>query len=291
VGGVVRVTLVRRHLVTVLALVFAVATGIALGAGPLSHEGLVPTRSAPAPEAATEPDPVATADDLAESAATTLLGSRLEGRSVALLSTPGADQAVLDELVAAVREADGDVVARWTAGRSLVSAQEKTLIDTLGSQLVEQLEGRGAAAGTVAYERMGQLVGRATATRQREAEVADDDALAIRQSIDAASLLSAGADEARLAPLLLVVLGSDIEDHVVADLVSGLSFRAAGVVVAARSGARDLTVLDELGSVTTVDGVEGAAGRLAAVLALARADREPGRSYGASGSDGTLPLG
>ena len=44
-------------------------------------------------------------------------------------------------------------------------------------------------------------------------------------------------------------------------------------------------------NVTTVDGVTGATGRLAAVLALARAEEKPGGSYGASGADGVLPLG
>lgn len=284
-------TLVRRHLVAVVGLVLALATGIALGAGPLSHERLLPTTAAPAPERAPADDPVATADDFAAAASGTLLGSRLSGRSVAVLSTPGVEDAVVDDLIAGIREAEGSVVARWTAGRSLVSAQEKTLVDTLGGQLLEQLDGRGASADSVAYERMGQLVGRAIASRQAKGSTPDRDALTIRQSIDAASLLSSPNAEARSAPLLLVVLGGDLEDHVVADLVSGLSSRAAGVVVTAPAGARDLTVLDELGSVTTVDGVDGEAGRLAAVLALARADSETGGSFGASGSDGMLPLG
>ncbi|WP_249424029.1 copper transporter [Nocardioides coralli] len=283
--------LVRRHLVVAVALVLALATGVALGAGPLSHERLLPTTATPPPSQEPATDPGASADDLAESAAATLLGSRLDGRVVAVLSTPGADDGVVEDLVAGIREAEGSVVARWSAGRSLVSPREKTLIDTLGSQLLEQLAGGAAADDAVAYERMGQLVGRAIASPKATGVAADRDALTIRQSIGAASLLSGGGEESRLAPLLLVVLGSDIEDHVVADLVSGLSTRAAGVVVAAPAGARDLAVLDELGSVTTVDGVDGPAGRLAAVLALARADAEPGGSYGASGSDGMLPLG
>ena len=41
---------------------------------------------------------------------------------------------------------------------------------------------------------------------------------------------------------------------------------------------------------STVDGIDGAAGRLAAVLALAAPDEDPPGSYGASGSDGLLPL-
>jgi hypothetical protein len=42
--------------------------------------------------------------------------------------------------------------------------------------------------------------------------------------------------------------------------------------------------------VTTVDGAETAAGRVAAVLGLIRAWRSPGGAYGASGSDGAAPL-
>lgn len=283
-------TLVRRHLVGAVVLVLALATGIALGAGPLSHEAWVPTTASPPP---TTPavDQGPTADDLAEVAAASLHGTRLEGRAVALLSTPGVDTGVIDALVTGVEEADGAVVARWTAGESLVSPHEKALVDTLGSQLLEQLDGEGASADASAYQRMGQLIGSAVASRGSAGSVPDRDTLTIRQSMDAASLLTTGADEARRAPLLLLVLGDDLDDYVVSDLVAGLASRASGVVVAGPARAGDLKVLaEEVAAVTTVDGVEGAAGRLAAVLALARVEKSPG-DYGASGSDGLLPLG
>lgn len=283
--------LVGRHLVTAVALVLAVATGIALGAGPLSHENLLPTRAEPAPRPAGQ-QPAATAEDLAEVAAPSLYADRLAVRGVAILSTPGVDQAVVDELVSAIKAAKGVVVSRWQAGKSLVSAREKALVDTLGSQLLEQLRGdRAADPEASAYQRMGQLVGTAIASSDAQGAPPDRDVLTIRQSIDAASLLSTEDDDARTAPLVLVVLGDDLEDHVVADLVGGLASRASGVVVAGDDRDGDLAVLDELGSVTTVDGVGGASGRLAAVLALAHAEKSPGGSYGASGSDGLLPLG
>ena len=280
----------RRHLVTAAALVLALATGIALGAGPLSHETLLPTAAPPAPAPDRE-ESGPTADDLARVVAPSLLPGRLDGRTVALLATPGVDTAALDELTADVAAAQGTVVARWRAGDSLVSAGEKALVDTLGSQLVEQLGDRAADPEASAYERMGQLLGRAIASRRAGGGPADRDVLTIRQSIDAARLLSTDTDDARVAPLVLVVLGRDLDDHVVADLVTGIASRAAGVVVAGTGNNGDLAVLDELGAVTTVDGVTGPAGRLAAVLALAGAERNPGGSYGASGSDGLLPLG
>jgi hypothetical protein len=283
--------LVRRHLVVAAALVLALATGVALGAGPLSHEALLPSSAEPAPRPA-EQQPDATADELAEAAAPRVLAGKLADRPVALLATPGVDPAVLDALTDDVAAAQGAVVSRWRAGESLVSAREKALVDTLGSQLLEQLrDSRIADPEASAYERMGQLVGTAIASRGKQGAPPERDVLTIRQSIDAASLLSTDADEARVAPLVLVVLGDDLDDHVAADLLAGIAARASGVVVAAGERDGDLAVLDGLGTVTTVDGVTGAAGRLGAVLALARAEKRPGGSYGASGSDGLLPLG
>ena len=283
-------TLVRRHLVGAVALVLALAVGIALGSGPLSHESLIPTTADQAP-AQQKGDGGPTADDLAAAAAPGLYGARLEGRTVALLSTPGVDQRTLEALADGVEAANGSIAARWTAGRSLVGANDMALVETLGSQLVEQLDGRGADPDAAAYERMGQLVGTAIASSQPEGAVPGPDVLTIRQSIDAASLLSHDGGQPRQAPLVLLVLGGDLDDDVLEGLVTGLAARASGVVVAAPRRDSGLAVLDELEVVTTVDGVDGAAGRLAAVLSLTRAEEDPGGSYGASGSDGMLPLG
>lgn len=284
------VSLVRRHLAVLAALVLALATGIALGAGPLSRERLLPTvadRAQPARRTVAGPD----ADQVAAEAAGALLRGRLAGRGVALLATPGVDSATLTALVDDVARAEGSVVGRWTAGSTLVGPGEKTLVDTLGEQLLRQLDGRGAAAGVASYERMGQLVATAIATRTPQGVPPGPDALTIRQSLDAASLLRSDRDQPRRAPLLLVVLGDDLDDHVVEGLVSGLSARTSGLVVTASRRSADLEVLAGNGTVTTVDGVDGALGRLAAVLSLSRVEQEPVGSYGASGADGTLPLG
>lgn len=284
-------TLVRRHLVGAVALVMALATGIALGSGPLSHEALLP---ASAPQVSPSPDPEAsgpTGDDVAAAAAVGLYGDRLDGRTVALLSTPGVDRSTLDALQQGIEAANGSVSARWAAGQGLVGAGEKALVDTLGSQLAEQLEGRGADPEASTYERMGQLIGTAIATRDSDAAVPGSQALTIRQSIDAASLLRQDGGEPRQAPLVLLVLGDDLDDNIVEGLVTGLAARASGIVVAAPGRDSDLSTLGELGTVTTVDGVSAATGRLAAVLALARTEDEPSGSFGASGADGILPLG
>lgn len=283
--------LVRRHLVGAVALVMALAIGIALGSGPLSHQSLLPSSAPQAPTRAAPEASGPTGDDVAAEAAAGLYGARLEGRTVALLSAPGVERSTLDALAQGIESANGSVSARWTAGQGLVGAGEKALVDTLGSQLVEQLEGRGADPDASAYERMGQLIGTAIASRSLAGAAPGPEALTIRQSIDAASLLRHDGGEPRQAPLVLLVLGDDLDDNIVEGLVTGLASRASGIVVAAPGRDSDLSTLDELGTVTTVDGVSGATGRLAAVLALARTEDAPGGSFGASGADGALPLG
>lgn len=284
-------TLVRRHLVGAVALVMALAIGVTLGSGPLSHESLLPSSAPQAPPRVVEQRSGPTSDDVAAAAAPSLYGDRLRGRTVALLAAPGVQKTALDELTAGIEAAGGAVTARWSAGQGLVGVGEKTLVDTLGSQLLEQLDGRGADPEASTYVRMGQLIGTAIASRDPAGAVPGREALTIRQSIGAASLLSHNADEPRQAPLVLLVLGDDLDDSIVEGLVSGLATRASGVVVAAPARTGDLAVLDQLQAVTTVDGTAGATGRLAAVLALARAEENPGGSYGASGADGILPLG
>ena len=281
-------TLVRRHLVAAVSLVLALATGIALGAGPLSRETLVPTQAEPRRAA---PPAEESADDLAEALAPTVSRDRLTGQSVSVLSTPGAPRADVEALVAAIEDSGGDVSAHWQVGASLVGPGETALVDTLGEQLLEQLGGKVADAEAPPYVRMGQLLGAAVATREERAQVVEQDATTIRQSLDAASLLSTESEDPRAAPLVLVVLGDDVEDAVVEGLTTGLAERSRRVVVASGERAGDLAALDEAGLVSTVDGADGAAGRLTAVLALAAPDEDPPGSYGASGSDGVLPLG
>ncbi|WP_432479923.1 copper transporter [Nocardioides sp. GXQ0305] len=281
-------TLVRRHLVAAVLLVLALATGIALGAGPLSRETLVPARAEPrqAPQPTEE-----SADELAEAVAPTVTRDQLSGRVFTVVSTPGADEADVEALVEAAEQAGGDITNRWQIGTSLVSASETALVDTLGEQMLEQLGSEVADADAPPYERMGQLLGAAVATRDERAQVVGDDATTIRQSLDAASLLTTSGEQPKTAPLVLVVLGDDVEDAVVEGLTAGLAQRARRVVVTADERPGDLQALEEAGVVSTVDGADGAAGRMAAVLALAAPVEDPPGSYGASGSDGAAPLG
>ena len=280
-------TLVRRHLVAAVSIVLALATGIALGAGPLSRETLVPMQAEPR---TTAPPVAESADELASAVTPTLTRDRLEGRAFTVVSMPGASDDDVEALVKAAEQAGGSLTGRWEVGPSLVSGGEAALVDTLGEQLLEQLGTTVADPDAPPYVRMGQLVGASLATPDEQPKVVGDVATTIRQSLDAASLLSTSG-EPRTAPLVLVVLGDDAEDAVVEGFTSGLAERARRLVVTADERRGDLAAVEGADTVSTVDGIDGAAGRLSAVLALAVTDPDSHGSYGASGSDGVVPLG
>jgi Copper transport outer membrane protein, MctB len=287
----------RQHVVTLVAVFLALALGVVLGGGPLSEVGRDALTSTSArTKSAADNDTAAFGDAFATAAATRLYDEQLAGRPVALVSLPGSDQRIIDGLVGQVERAGGTLKGTYTVQRALVDPGEKSLVDTLGSQLMTQLDSDAADENAPTYERLGQLLGTAIATHQEDGADVGDDTPSIRQSLAGADLVVSPEQEVGRAPLVLVVLGRDTDDSILGGLVSGLASRALGVVVAGdtRSGQNgDIAALrkqSEAGKVTTVDGVELAVGQVTTTLALVRSLTDTGGSFGASGSDGAVPL-
>ena len=211
-----------------------------------------------------------------------------------LLTLPGADPDTVATLTEQVQAAGTQVIASYGLKRTLVDPEEKTLVDTLGLQLVTQLGPDVVTADATTYDRMGQLVGRAVSATKRSAALEAAKRGSLRASLQGAHLLALPDGEPNVAPLVLVVTGNQVEPLVLSGLVSGLAAVAKGVVVAGPTGDADLAALratPPTRPVATVDGTDTAAGRVATVLALVRVLSEPGGSFGASGSDGPAPLG
>lgn len=276
-------------LVSFASVCCALAVGVALGAGPLHDSDADATtddgqrRTAARPVAGSYPDTFAAA------VAPTLYARRLADQSVALVTLPGADPTIVKALTDGVVAAGGVVASRTDVTTGLTAPGQKVLVDTLGSQLAEQLPGLADPAATT-YPRMGRLLAAAVATTSTAAAPSPQ-SVTVRESLVAAELAS-DPGTGNVAPLVLVVAGEDLEDTIAGGLVSGLAAGAHGVVVAAPSKAPDLAPIREAAAaVATVDGVETAAGQAAAVLALVRQVTGGGGSFGASGIDGALPLG
>lgn len=284
-----------RRLVPLLAVLFALAAGIALGAGPL-HE--VPGAASTHPSAR-RPAAVALDADVLGAAAPTLYGRRLADQPVTILAAPGVRQATVDALTREIGAAGGTVATSARLTEALTAPGQKTLVDTLGTQLAGQLRSQVPALADGAlttYPRMGRLLGVAVATTGTAAPA--EAVSTVRDSLRAARLTT-DLGSAPATGLVLLLVGDDLDDAIVSGLVAGLAAQAHGVVVAGPSRDGDLAALAQEGEgqdgqgkgVATVDGTETAGGRTATVLALIHQVQGGDGSFGASGIDGPIPLG
>ncbi|MCD6640828.1 MAG: copper transporter [Nocardioides sp.] len=292
----------RHHLLTVIAVFLALAAGIVLGGGPLADVGdrvvgdARPTAGDSGSQAGAE---FAEAFDAA--VAPGMVGGRLADRQVALVTLPGADEQVVQSLVELVESSGATLGTRLAVGDLLADPGQKSLVDTLGSQLLTQQAKGAISADTTTYDRMGELLGTALASRQPAGEPVNGQGTAVLDAVSGADLATVAAEGETRAPLVLVVLGEDQRDDagdaIVSGIVEGLARQAVGTVLVGElaDGADGqlgrLRSDAALGEVATVDGVDVAAGRISAVLTLARAMGPAGGSFGASGSDGPVPLG
>lgn len=293
----------RHHLLTIVAVFLALAAGIVLGGGPLSDVGSTVAASS-------RDDIAAAADggaqaDYSEAFVSTLappvLSGRLADRSVALVTVPGADEQLVTALREQVETAGGTVAARYDLAADLVDPTQKSLVDTLGSQLLTQQAKGEVPAEASTYDRVGQLLGLAIASKEPAGEDVNGKARAVLDAVSGAGLMGRAGDVERRAPLVLLVLGDDAADDgadaVLAGLVEGLSAQAVGVVavgVTADGGDGQLGRLradPAAARVATVDGIDTAAGRMTTVMTLQRSLTTQGGAFGASGADGPVPLG
>jgi Copper transport outer membrane protein, MctB len=298
---------VRQHVASLVAVFLALAVGIALGGGPLSSGG-DDDDGTPAASQASESAPPSDrlaefADAFAGVGAARLYAGGLTGHATAILAMPGAEVAEIKAVQAQVVTAGGAITGTFEVSSKLLDASQKLLVDSTSSQLVAQLADPRILADAPTYERMGQLIGVAAATTEPSSIRADLAAVSVRESLAAAGLLTSPQD-VRNAPLVLVVLppGKDGPPSslairtVLSGLVSGIAGNAAGVIVVGDEDSADSGALaalreaDLTGAVSTVDGIETTIGQVTAVLAMEAVFAGTTGSYGASGSDGVVPL-
>jgi len=302
----------RYHVVSLLSVLLALAAGVALGGGPLSDLGRGGDDATERAEARTQDlsrqlDEAGLTDSFQDEFAQDLSAGSVSGsltsRPVVLITMPGADEKVVSSLSDLVGEAGGSVSGTYAVQQTLVSEDEKSLVDTLGSQLVGQPEGKDVAAAAPTYERIGQLIGRAVATVNDAGVAADTSAKDLLSSLKGAELLTQEEGAGTRGSLVLVVLGDepanpDESDKIFGGLMTGLAEQSDGVVLAGTtsSGSDGLMAVlrDDVAfsaNVSTADSTDTTAGRIAAVLALAADGAGTTGHYGAFGIDGALPRG
>lgn len=281
----------RYHVVSLVAVLLALATGVALGGGPLAELGRAASPSSE-PNAADQQAAAAAAfaEDTLAGAAPRLYADGLKDTSVAVVAFPGVPDQTVADVEKQVTGAGGSVSGTVDVQPSMVSAGQKALVDTLGSQLLTQLKGADIPAEATTYDRMGRLLALSLGPGQQ--------ALSVRQSLQGAELADVPDPEGRPSAVV-VLLGKDsgaADDPIYTGLLAGLTSAQPSTVVAgtAADGASGrlsrLRADTDAADLTTVDGVDDTAGQITTALVLTEWPATRGHDYGASGADGAVAL-
>jgi hypothetical protein len=252
---------------------------------------------------------VETADDLVRTLSTDLVGGRLSGQRVLLVTAPGTEGRQAEQLTTVIEAAGGSVTGRL--------ALQPALLDPGATQLLEDLVATVLPAGVQlptgsAVGRAGAVLSSALLTRQGGSAVDRESAQQVVSAFAEAGLTElADAAETPAAATLAVLLtgpapSEALDDEgkaaleALLDVAEQMQSRSNGLVVAGPS-----TSADEGGLVralradsgrdnviSSVDNVDRAVGQVAVVLALReQAQGGAGRYGGGQGASAPVPTG
>lgn len=308
----------RYHLLSLVAVLLALAAGIALGSGPL--QGTVSQRLA----AGSDQDKRSAAttgsqlqdrqavedfqDAFAATAAERLVPQQLDGRTVLLVALPGAAEETLDAVRQQVVDAGATITGQVEVRNSLLDPDERQLAEGVAEQVLDGAPGVPPVGNLSSYGVVGTALGRAYLTARPTGDAVDDAARTIDTSFVEAGFLAEGEPVQRRASLALVVAGPPAsadqtsvtgQDVLFSELVQAMDEVAGGVVVVGPVAAGDPGGLvaavrdgDAADTVSTVDTVDVSAGQVVAVLALAEQAAGRAGQYGtAAAADGAVPSG
>ena len=306
----------RYHIVSIVAVFLALATGVALGAGPL--KGPVDNELA-AQAAQDRQDKLDLRGELAQlqrtddfqtafsaEVAPAIVANRLTGRVVVLISLPTADDAVLEQARAMLIQAGAVVTPTVRLGEQLLDARNKQLVDELSAQLLADLRGVRVPPDAGTYDRAGAILGRALVDTADAGAPTDNSAGTVLSAFRAAKLVVPDDDITRRGSLVLIVTGPRTgvdedalaQDAILVAIARALDARSDGVVVsgppsAAREAGMIAAVREDgttAGEVSTVDVIATPSGQVSAVFALDQQAAGASGHYGAIGNtDGALP--
>ena len=311
----------RYRIVTLSAVLLALAAGIVLGNGPLQGDETVATVSgagggddlAAAEQRIDEQEQdLAFADSYAAATGTDLVADKLAGRAVTVVVLPGADPDTVDRVENTIDTAGGTVVSRVELDETLLDVAQRQLV----AELAEQMD-VGATQDAVRvpehvgdYGRAARLLAYALLTSAKGGDQPDRVAEGILAGLTTAGLVAADGDEALTSrgSVAVVVGGAPYGSaderagagSILAELLAAFDRVADGTVLAAPVSAsapdglvtavRETPALAK--AVSTVDEVNQAAGAIVVVLALAEDVAGRTGDYGSpAAADGPLPTG
>jgi len=284
----------RRRLLVLSAILFALGLGIALGSGPLNRPADV-LPGLDAPSASTDAGTTAFETTYIDKTGGDVLDERLKGHAVALITTEGAEPAQVDVVAKGLKMAGAKVVGRPQLTDKLTDPANRQFADGVARQ--SALKVKSVADGENSYDRVGAALVRALVGKVGSSP--DDVADTIWSAFDEGDLVSGDAPD-DYADTVVIVVGPERKasvSTVVAELARAFDAGSEGTVLAGPS-ASSLTggAVAELredgddAKVSTVDVTNSAAGGVLVARALTRdVAGKPGAWGTPRSDDGALP--
>lgn len=288
----------RYHLVSIAAILLALAAGVALGSGPLDDAGSPLSGDDPATESIADPAVASFENAYAVRTSLPLFKDVLKGQSVVVITMPGANAAEAKSISTLLQKAEAEVTGQIELTSKLLSPANRQFAEGVAQQAGADVPGVAAAGDS--YGRIGSALGRAFLASKTSA--VDPTASTIRSAFVEGDLVTLTSAPTKLATLAVIVTApkssaSSDQGTLVAAMASALDTSGKGVVVAGpASSSTDGGIVkavrdsDATSSVSTVDVTDTSAGRVVTVLAAAKEAAGQSGSWGTSRSaDGGLP--
>ncbi len=288
----------RYHLVSIAAILLALAAGVALGAGPLDRASSALSSGDGVSTTAADPGLMSFESAYAARTSGPLLRGVLKNQSVVVITVPGSSAADVRGITADLKSAGAVVTGQIELTAKLLDPAGRGFAEGIAQQAANDVPGVSAAGDS--YGRIGAAIGRAFLASK--STPVDQTATTISSAFTQGGLLSLTAAPKKLATLAVVVTGPQRaggadQSSVIAALAGTLGGASKGVVVAGPSssstdGGAVKAVRDggAAASVSTVDVTDSPAGRVLTALAAARQASGQSGAWGTTRSaDGALP--
>ncbi|MEU8227552.1 copper transporter [Kribbella sp. NPDC048915] len=303
----------RYHIVSIVAIFFALGAGVVLGAGPLKGTGSQFVAS----QAEKDRQQLAEAraelmqvkaldkyrDDYVAKVTAGMTDGKLANKKVAIVTMPSADNDLTNGVQEEIEKAGAVVTTKVALDAKMFDPGQRQLVETLVNQLVTaDME---IPADSTTYQRAGLLLARGIAAKD-SGKTGDADSTRVVSGLTGAKLLSLKPSQIKDRATLIVVVAakpptplpdnSAYTDSV--DFAEGLDLGSGGVVVAGTPDtAADGGLLKALRSdsdatkiVSSVDVADIPAGQATVVFSLAeQADGKAGQYGAINAKNGVAP--
>lgn len=303
----------RYHIVSIVAIFFALGAGVVLGAGPLKSTG----KDFVASQAEKDRQQLADAraelvqvkaldkyrDDYVAKVTAGMTSGKLANKKIAIVTMPNADNDLTNSVQDEVEKAGAVVSTKVALDAKLFDTGQRQLVETLVNQLVTA--DMDIPTDSTTYQRAGLLLARGIAAKE-DGKTGDADSTKVISGMTGAKLLSLKPSQIKdRATLVLVIAAkpptplpdnSAYNDSV--DFIEGLDTGSGGAVVAGTPAtAGDGGLLKALRSdseatkiVSSVDVADIPAGQATVVFSLVEQAEGKAGQYGAiNAKNGVAP--